>query len=91
MGKVNNLFCQKRRGIRITMLLCRDGDLCWICGLKLDRRNRNEFSPGYITFDHVIPRALGGIDSIENIRLAHKKCNNERGNDPVLPEEEAGI
>ena len=68
------------RGRRITRLLKRDGTNCWLCGLTLSRRVRDHFDPSYITFDHVIPLSKGGIDHFSNIRLAHQKCNGDRGN-----------
>lgn len=29
--------------------------------------------------DHVIPRAKGGSNAVENLRLAHRRCNSRRG------------
>jgi hypothetical protein len=29
--------------------------------------------------DHVIPRAYGGSDDIENLRAAHRSCNGRKG------------
>jgi 5-methylcytosine-specific restriction endonuclease McrA len=34
-----------------------------------------------MTLDHVIPRAFGGSNRIENLRLAHVSCNERRGCD----------
>ncbi len=63
----------------------RDGQRCWLCGEHLDfRRDENGAVPG-VTADHVVPRSHGGPDSIDNLRLAHSKCNNERGNAPGRP------
>ncbi len=36
------------------------------------------------TIEHVIPLDRGGLDNENNMRLAHKKCNNQRGNN--MPE-----
>lgn len=33
-----------------------------------------------MTIDHFIPLAKGGSNHIRNLRLAHKKCNLEKGN-----------
>ncbi len=39
------------------------------------------------TIEHVIPLDRGGLDNENNMRLAHKKCNNKRGNNmPELEE-----
>ncbi|MDK4252614.1 HNH endonuclease [Corynebacterium propinquum] len=45
------------------------GDLCHLCGW-----------PGATTADHIIPRSLGGDDSLANLRPAHSTCNYSRGN-----------
>ena len=31
------------------------------------------------TLDHKIPRAKGGSNKLANLRVAHERCNNERG------------
>lgn len=35
------------------------------------------------TLDHIIPRSKGGGDSIKNLAIAHKVCNEIRGNDDI--------
>lgn len=76
----------KERRLAITRLMARDGTNCTICDLPLDRSVRHYNDPAYITFDHVVPRSLGGLDTWTNRRLAHQCCNNERGNDPLVEE-----
>lgn len=39
--------------------------------------------PMEATLDHVQPASLGGTRDIDNLRLAHRCCNNLRGNRPV--------
>lgn len=56
----------------------RDGGNCQICLSPVD------FSAHYMddsapTLDHIVPRAHGGVDSINNLRLAHRLCNCARG------------
>lgn len=55
-------------------LFLRDGFLCSYCG-----------SPDELTFDHVIPRRLGGKTSWTNITAACSKCNLKKGG--RLPDE----
>lgn len=43
-------------------------DVCWLCG-----------RPGADTVDHIVPYALGGADTIDNLRPAHRSCNSRRG------------
>jgi 5-methylcytosine-specific restriction endonuclease McrA len=49
-------------------LFLRDGFSCVYCGSKKD-----------LTFDHVIPRSLGGKTNWENIVTACSKCNAKKG------------
>lgn len=88
MGKVASDFFHKARGRKVTFLLARDGGNCTICGDPLDRKIKNPRHLLYVTFDHIVPRSQGGTDKIDNLRLAHAKCNWERGNDPIHPSEE---
>jgi 5-methylcytosine-specific restriction endonuclease McrA len=48
-------------------ILERDGLTCWICDKYVD--------PWDIHFDHVQPLAEGGAHSMENIKVAHSRCN----------------
>ena len=61
--------------------------LCALCGEPMPR-NRAEVAHATLwkkwrpTFDHIIPRAHGGPDGIDNLRLAHAICNKRRGTAP---------
>lgn len=88
MGKARRLFHAKWRWQRVTALFARDGHDCTICRRPLSRKVKDPYDPDYITFDHIVPRSKGGLDVVTNLRLAHAKCNFQRGNDPVMPEEE---
>lgn len=55
------------RKIIMDTLIQRDGFSCGICGNSLEESK--------IHFDHIIPRAFGGKDTIDNIRLTHAECN----------------
>ncbi len=58
-------------------LWIRDRKTCWICGLPV--------TLDVATKDHVIPKSKGGTEADANMRLAHEKCNRDRGNeDPDL-------
>lgn len=54
-----------------TALFRRDGFLCLYCG--------QQFSQRELTRDHVIPRALGGLDDWENVVSACLSCNQRKG------------
>ncbi len=88
MGKSRKMFYHKARGLRITRLMARDGNSCTICYEPLDRKIKDVEDHRYITFDHILPVSLGGMTAMDNLRLAHLKCNNDRGNQPITPEQE---
>jgi hypothetical protein len=57
----------------------RDAWTCQICSEPVDRTQR----PGTrwaASLDHIIPVSLGGPDELDNLRLAHHRCNSVRGN-----------
>lgn len=82
-------FFHKLRWRRVTQIMARDGSDCAICGLALDRHVKDPQSRDYITFDHIVPASRGGITALPNLRLAHRWCNQSRGNQPLMEEEEA--
>lgn len=72
---------RQRRAVRAA-LVARDGNLCHLCGgpVNLELPPEHELGP---TIDHVRPRALGGGDGLDNLKLAHKRCNQDRDVKPV--------
>lgn len=63
----------KKKGIRFSRenVYARDAGRCQYCGLKV---GRHEF-----TYDHVVPRRLGGATTWENVVVACVKCNQKKG------------
>ncbi len=61
----------------------RDRWTCWLCDGAVDP-DAPINSPGAGTVDHVVPKSRGGRTEPQNLRLAHRRCNTNRGND--LPE-----
>ena len=59
---------QKRVAFTRFNLFLRDGFLCQYSGSK-----------GDLTFDHVVPRASGGVTSWENVVAACSRCNLKKG------------
>lgn len=53
---------------RIRLIIERDGPDCFLCGEPFTKNQK-------ITIDHWIPRAAGGTEEIDNLRIAHKICN----------------
>lgn len=63
---------KRRRVIEVWGMTCH---LCGgACSLSVSPRH-----PLYLTLDHVVPRSLGGDDTIANLRPAHLRCNTSRG------------
>jgi len=53
-------------------VLVRDEFMCQYCGVHIGMRSG--------TRDHVIPRSKGGLDVIENVVAACKRCNSTKDN-----------
>ena len=83
MGKYRSHNRRRERWRLITRLMARDGETCQLCGGEVDRSIRDELHPLYITFDHRITRAAGGLTVFANLQLAHRACNETRGSDPL--------
>lgn len=64
------------RAERIELLTIRDGADCFLCGKEFKEESD-------ITFDHWIPQSRGGTWDLENLRLAHKRCNALKGD--IMP------
>lgn len=54
------------------------GGRCFYCGEPVGAK---------ATFDHVVPRAYGGTDDPGNIVLAHRRCNQLKGDRLPTPDE----
>lgn len=55
----------------------RDGTLCWICRVPLDRKSSDLRLR--VTLDHVTPASEGGDLQLYNLKAAHALCNERRG------------
>lgn len=51
---------------------------CHLCGEPVDltKEYPDRMSP---SIDHIVPIVKGGVDSIDNVALAHLECNSRRG------------
>ena len=50
------------------------GPICHLCG-----------KPGATTRDHLLPLSRGGVDTLDNCRPAHQRCNAKRGARDLTP------
>ncbi len=64
----------RSRGVRFTRInvFARDDFRCQYC--------ERQFRPEHLTFDHVIPRSVGGATSWDNIVTACSPCNLRKAN-----------
>lgn len=72
-------FCLRsgnREEIR-EFLFNRDGSLCCWCGLEM-AFGGNPNCDRFATIEHVVRRADGGSNNVDNLKLACRRCNNER-------------
>lgn len=58
--------------------------VCGICGQPIDKTLKypHPLSP---TVDHIIPCNRGGSDDLDNLQIAHRKCNRLKSD--KMPEE----
>lgn len=64
--------------VRLADIRERDGNRCHLCSKKVSARPWPH--PLSASLDHVIPLSLDGEHTPENVRLAHLRCNVEKGN-----------
>lgn len=58
------------------------GNQCHICNEPIDM-TLDRSDPDYPSVDHVVPLALGGPHTQDNLRPAHMRCNSLKGIDEV--------
>jgi 5-methylcytosine-specific restriction endonuclease McrA len=56
------------------------GGLCCWCGEPMKIEGCFSDDPEYATIEHLVSRARGGPDHVDNVSVAHKKCNDHREN-----------
>ena len=57
----------------------RDNFVCHLCGGLVDMSLPRTQGLG-ATVDHVLPISKGGLDTLNNVKLAHASCNRKKGN-----------
>ena len=65
--------------ISVEVLIERDGVVCHLCGVDVDLALPRNSRFG-ATIDHVVPLSKGGLDVLDNLKLAHWICNIKKGN-----------
>jgi len=59
------------RRIRL-QVIARDGGVCQLCGGLVQGCDRDAH------IDHIVEKADGGSDALENLRLVHRSCHSRR-------------
>lgn len=59
-------------------ILRKTSTVCALCGMPLDKTLKYP-NPMSITIDHIIPVALGGKSTIDNLQATHWICNRQKG------------
>jgi 5-methylcytosine-specific restriction endonuclease McrA len=70
--KMGLSYSKEQKSSKRDTLMTRDGPNCQICGKVFSQRNMP-------TFDHIIPKAQGGLGCNSNLRLTCLACNQFRG------------
>ena len=88
VGKLSSRDRAKKHGAQYAyytrkQIFDRDGYDCYLCNTPVDLTAPHvRGQPGWENYphvDHVIPLALGGDDTLENVKIAHAKCNVDKG------------
>lgn len=59
------------------ILLTKQGGKCAHCNKVLQIKNPRSMS-NYGTYDHILPKSLGGTNNIENLQLLCFECNQKK-------------
>lgn len=59
-------------------ILRKTATVCALCGMPLDKSLKYP-NPMSVSIDHVIPVALGGRSTIDNLQATHLICNKVKG------------
>ena len=57
---------------------------CHICGQPINY-TLHHLDPYAYVIDHVTPLALGGTDTLDNVRAAHRICNSKKRSRLISP------
>lgn len=81
----NRIKTVRRQGVKSDQKITheeiaeRDGYVCHICNELVDMTLPRTSKLG-ATLDHVVPISKGGVDSLDNLKLAHWVCNVRKSN-----------
>lgn len=67
----------EREAIRRQDVFDRDGWICQLCGRPTDRQSKAP-QPNAPVVDHIVPLAVGGAHTFNNVQCAHFLCNSKK-------------
>lgn len=70
--------CQQADMVDALAVFKRDDWRCHLCSKKTKRHLRGTYAPLAPELDHVIPLALGGRHTYDNVKCACRACNGEK-------------
>lgn len=73
---VDKGLIRKKDGIHLYNIIRYKKLTCEICKKPINKRNKKLKS----SIDHIIPISKGGTEDFKNLRVAHRICNNKKGN-----------
>lgn len=71
--------CKHTENIDPIKVFDRDGWLCHICGIQTKREDRGGIKPEAPELDHIIPIAMGGTHTWDNVACSCRGCNIRKG------------
>lgn len=84
-GRWRSKLVRKSRGERQLrpprrrMVFERDDWTCQLCGISVRPRRHAANEPDEATIDHIVPLAMGGAHTAENMQTACRRCNSLKG------------
>lgn len=83
-GELIRLNGEVHEDISLERLIKRDKSICYLCGDKVDV-SKDTNDNYYPCIEHLTPIIKGGTHTWDNVKLAHRICNNHKG---IMTEEE---
>ena len=79
LGELARRRAQKKVRAMRPRIIARWGMVCYLCERPITVGPKETTNPGALTLDHVVPITAGGRDSEDNLRPAHRACNEDKG------------
>lgn len=71
--------CVRRYNVQPAKVFARDKWKCQLCGVRTPERLRGTMHDRAPELDHIVPLALGGAHTYDNVQCACRRCNSAKG------------